>query len=120
MKGIRQIGYLAIKQGTIDCACKGENLVVMNNPVQMKKFVKKHFKFKHTELQKVFSQDVIEGMKGGGHYLFSEQSYKDFMSECIADYPHLFPPHRLVVMESVSSLVFYQVSWDSKDYNTPK
>ncbi len=117
---MKQIGYLALKKGTMDCACKGENLVVMNNPVIMKKFVKIHFKLKQAELQKVFSQDVIEGLKAGGHYLFSEQSYKDFMAECIADYPHLFPPHRLVVMEPVSDLIFYQVSWDSMDYNTPK
>ena len=117
---IKQIGYLALRKGTLNCACKGENLVVMNNPAIMKKFVKTHFKLKQIELQKVYSSEVIDGLKGGGHYLFSEQSYKDFMSECIADYPQLFPPNRLVVMEPVSNLSFYQVSWDNNNYNTPK
>ncbi len=116
----KQIGYLALRQGTIDCACKGENLLVMNNPVKMKSFVRRHFKFKQIELQKVYSQEVIGGLKRGGHYLFSEKSYKDFISECIEDYPQLFPPHRLVVMEPVSNLMFYQVSWDNTSFNTPK
>jgi hypothetical protein len=115
----KQIGYLALRKGTIDCACKGENLIVMNNPVKMKVFVKRNFKLKHIELQKVYSQEVIKGLQQGGHYLFSEKSYKDFMSESIEEYPHLFPPHRLVVMEPVSSIMFYQVSWDSMEYNTP-
>ena len=117
---IKQIGYLALRKGTIDCACKGENLIVMNNPVKMKSFVKRNFKLKQIELQKVFSQEVIKGLKQGGHYLFSEKSYKDFMSECIEEYPQLFPPHRLVVMEPVSTTIFYQVSWDNTNYNTPK
>jgi hypothetical protein len=117
---MKQIGYLALSKGTIDCACKGENIIVMNNPVKMKSFVKRNFKLKQIELQKVFSEEVIKGLKQGGHYLFSEKSYKDFMSECIDDYPQLFPPHRLVVMEPVSTTVFYQVSWNSTSYNTPK
>jgi hypothetical protein len=116
----KQIGYLALRNGTIDCACKGENLIVMNNPVKMMSFVKRNFKFKQIELKKVYSQEVILGLKQGGHYLFSEKSYKDFMSECIEEYPQLFPPHRLVVMEPVSNVIFYQVSWDNTSYNTPK
>ena len=111
----RQIGYLAHRKGSIDCACKGENLIVMNNPVLMK-----NFNLKQIELQKVYSNDVIQGLKQGGQYLFSEKSYKDFMAECIENYPHLFPPHRLVVQEPVSNVIFYQVSWDNTSYNTPQ
>jgi hypothetical protein len=50
---LKQVGYLAVEKGTINCACKGENLLVMNNPVEMKSFVKKHFKLKNIELKKV-------------------------------------------------------------------
>lgn len=116
----KQIGYLAHRRGSIDCACKGENLIVMNNPVQMKSFVKRNFKLKQIELKKVYSEDVIQGLKQGGQYLFSEKSYKDFVSECIETYPHLFPPHRLIVQEPVSNVIFYQVSWDNTSYNTPE
>lgn len=116
---IKQIGYFAFGKGKINCACKGENLLVMNNPVEMKSFVKKNFKLKQIELKKVYSQEVIEGLKLGGHYLFSEKSYKDFVTESIEDYPQLFPPHRLVVMEPVSNTIFYQVSWENTSYNTP-
>ena len=117
--GTKQIGYFAFGKGTINCACKGENLLVMNNPDEMKSFVKKHFKLKQIELKKVYSNEVIEGLKRGGHYLFSEKSYKDFVTESIDEYPQLFPPHRLVVMEPVSSIIFYQVSWADTSYNTP-
>ena len=119
MANIRQIGYLAIEKGTINSVCKGENLLVMNNPVQMKKFVRQYFRLKKTELQKVYSEDVIKGLKAGGHYLFTEKSYKDFISEQIDNYPHIFPPHRLVVLELVGNLTFYQISWDNYSYNTP-
>ncbi len=115
----KQIGYLAHREGSTECACKGENLIVMNNPVQMKSFVKRNFKLKHIVLEKVYSKDVIQGLKQGGQYLFSDKSYKDFMTECIEDYPQLFPPHRLVVQEPVSNVIFYQVSWDNTSYNTP-
>lgn len=116
----KQIGYFAINEGTPDCACKGENLIVMNNPVEMEKLVRKNFKMKYPLLKKVYSHEVIEGLKVGGHYLFSEKSYKDFLSECISDFPHLFPPFRLVVLEPVVKTMFYQVSWEDYHYNTPK
>lgn len=116
----KQIGYLAVEQGTINCACKGENLLVMNNPVEMKRFVKKHFKLKNIELKKVYGHEVIKGLQQGGHYLFTEKSYKDFTEENIEAYPHLFPPHRLVVMEPVASAMFYQVSWEDTSYNVPE
>ena len=116
----KQIGYFAALNGRYQGACKGENLLVMNNPVEMKKFVKKEFKFKSIELIKVYSNKVIKGLELGGHYLFSEKSYKDFISECIDKYPHLFPPNRLIVQEPVSDRIFYQVSWIDTVYNTPK
>lgn len=117
---IKQIGYLSIQKGTVNYACKGENLIVMNNPIEMKKFVKKHFKLKNIELKKVYSDEVMRGLELGGHYLFSEKSYKDLISECIDKYPHLFPPNRLVVQEPVAGRIFYQVSWADTEYNTPK
>ena len=120
MTKIKQIGYLAVEKGTVNSACKGENLLVMNNPVQMKKFVRQYFKLKNAELQKVYSDEVIQGLKAGGHYLFTEKAYKGFINEQIEDYPHLFPPHRVVVTEPVGNLPFYQVSWDNHAYNTPK
>lgn len=119
MANSKQIGYLAVEKGTINCACKGENLLVMNNPVEMKKFVRRHFKLKNPDLQKVYSDEVIKGLKAGGHYLFTEKSYKDFTGEQINNHPQIFPPHRLIVAEPVGSLTFYQVSWDSYTYNTP-
>ncbi len=116
----KQIGYFATEKSTINSACKGENLIVMNNPVEMKKFVKKHFKLKNIELRKVYSHEVIQGLELGGHYLFSEKSYKDFLSGSIDKYPHLFPPNRLVVQEPVANKIFYQVSWGDTVFNTPK
>ncbi len=115
-----QIGYLALERGTINCACKGLNLIVMNNPVEMKTFVQKHFKIKHPELRKVYGSEVIDGLKLGGHYLLNEKAYKNFLTECIDNYPQLFPPNRLVVTEPVVNHMFFQVSWDSYKYNTPK
>jgi hypothetical protein len=32
----KHIGYFSIEKGTMNCASKGENLIVMNNPVEMK------------------------------------------------------------------------------------
>lgn len=119
MEITKQIGYLAVETGTMNCACKGENLLVMNNPVELKKFVRKYFKLKKTEFKKVYGHDVIKGLKAGGHYLFTEKSYKDFTDGQIGKHPHLFPPHRLVVAEPVGDMTFYQVSWDSYPYNTP-
>jgi hypothetical protein len=52
--------------------------------------------------------------------LFTEKSYKSFTEENIEAYPHLFPPHRLVVMEPVATTVFYQVSWEDTSYNVPE
>jgi len=116
----KQIGYFAFTKGTMNCACKGENLIVMNNPVEMKGFMEKHFKLKNPEIRKVYSSEVIAGLKRGGHYLFTEKSYQDFVTECIEEYPHLFPPNRLIVMEPVANKIFCQVSWENTEYNTPK
>ena len=78
----------------------------MNNPVEMKGFVEKHFKLKNPEIRKVYSSEAIAGLKRGGHYLFTEKSYKDFLTECIDEYPHLFPPNRLIVLEPVADKIF--------------
>jgi hypothetical protein len=71
-------------------------------------------------MRKVYSKEVIEGLKRGGHYLFTEKSYQYFVTKCTEEYPQLFPPNWLIVMEPVANKVFCQVSWENTDYNTPK
>ena len=116
---LKQIGYFAFERGTMDCVCKGLNLIVMNNPKEMEKFVRISYKIKHFELKKVYSEEMIKGLKMGGHYLLSNQSYKEFTEQCISQYPEIFPPHRLIVIEPVDGVAFIQVSWEKTSFNTP-
>lgn len=115
----KQIGYFAYEKGSMSCVCKGLNLIVMNNPKELEKYVRLNYKVKNYGIKKVYSSEVIKGLQLGGYYLLSQQSYKDFTEQCIEEYPQLFPPHRLIVMEPLDLIPFVHVSWENTKFNTP-
>ncbi|MBU0661165.1 hypothetical protein KKG22_03215 [Patescibacteria group bacterium] len=91
----------------------------MNNPKELEKFVRCSYKAKNYELRKVYSDEMIKGLKMGGHYLLSQQSYKEFTEQCLSEYPEIFPPYRLIVIEPLDGVPFVQVSWENTPFNTP-